>query len=436
MGTATVGSYGPEGPSLRPTDLPFLTVLDRVYTHALVRRRFVLLLVTFVAIAGPPQAAAAQTPLARKLDKALRAPHVAPSRTGALAVDLATGRPVYAHNLTLPLIPASNEKLAVTYAALLTFGPAHQFETTVVGEGEQEGTLWRGDLILKGYGDPTLSTLRLHALAGQVRAAGITRVTGRLVGDESYFDARRTAPGWKSWFFINESPPLSALTADRGRYRGRTSRNPALAAAEIFREALRAAGVSTAGRTLVGTSAEDALPLASTSSVPLEHVLRFMNRESDNFTAEVLLKHLGTQLTDQGTTFAGSAVVRQILAEQHIPLGGVRIVDGSGLSRLNRLTPATLVAMLQKGYGDPLVREVLWSSLPVAGRTGTLRRRMRSSPAAGRVVAKTGTTREASALSGYVKRRYVFAILQNGSPVSTYWARRAQDRFAAVLATH
>jgi serine-type D-Ala-D-Ala carboxypeptidase/endopeptidase (penicillin-binding protein 4) len=414
-----------------------LTLFDRIYTHAQVRRRLVLVLVAFVAIAAPAPAAAVEvTPLARKLAKALRAPHVAPSRTGALAVDLATGRPVYAHNLTLPLIPASNEKLAVTYAALLAFGPAHQFETTVVGEGEQEGGLWRGDLILKGYGDPTLSTLRLHALAAQVRSAGITRVTGRLVGDESYFDSRRTAPGWKSWFFINESPPLSALTADRGRYRGRTSRNPALAATEIFREALRAAGVAVAGRTLVGKSAEDALPLAATSSVPLQLVLRFMNRESDNFTAEVLLKHLGTQLTDQGTTFAGSAVVRQILAEQQIPLGGVRIVDGSGLSRLNRLTPASLVAMLQKSYLDPLVRDVLLSSLPVAGRTGTLRRRMRGSPAAGRVRAKTGTTREASALSGYVKRRYVFAILQNGSPVSTYWARRAQDRFAAVLATH
>jgi D-alanyl-D-alanine carboxypeptidase/D-alanyl-D-alanine-endopeptidase (penicillin-binding protein 4) len=161
-----------------------------------------------------------------------------------------------------------------------------------------------------------------------------------------------------------------------------------------------------------------------------------MNRESDNFTAEILLKQLGTELTDQGTTSAGSAVVRQILAEHQIPLSGVRIVDGSGLSRLNRLTSATLVAMLRKGYDDPLLREVLLSSLPVAGRTGTLRRRMRGSIAAGRVVAKTGTTREASALSGYVKRRYVFAILQNGSPVSLSSARRAQDRFAAVLAAN
>jgi serine-type D-Ala-D-Ala carboxypeptidase/endopeptidase (penicillin-binding protein 4) len=399
-------------------------------------RRVALVLVAVVSsVASPPAAAAEQTPLARKLAKALQAPQVAPSRTGAVAVDLATGQPVYSHNLTLPLIPASNEKLAVTYAALYAFGPAHQFQTEVIGEGEQAGTLWRGDLILKGYGDPTLSTLRLHALAAQVRAYGITRVTGRLVGDESYFDSRRTAPGWKSWFFINESPPLSALTADRGFYRGRTSRNPAQAAANVFREALLAAGVRVTGRTVVGKAAEDALPLASTSSVPLLYVLRFMNRESDNFTAEVLLKQLGTQLAEQGTTFSGSAVVRQILAEQEIPLGGVRIVDGSGLSRLNRLTPATLVSMLQKGCADPLVRSVLLSALPVAGRTGTLRRRMRGSPAAGRVVAKTGTTREASALSGYVKRRYAFAILQNGSPVSTYWARRAQDRFAAILAT-
>jgi serine-type D-Ala-D-Ala carboxypeptidase/endopeptidase (penicillin-binding protein 4) len=403
------------------------------------RRRLPLLLVALVVALGFPPAAStadARTPLARKLANALRTANVSAHRTGALAVDLATGKPVYAHNLALPLIPASNEKLAVSYAALVAFGPSHQFETEVLVEGEQQGTLWRGDLILKGYGDPTLSTLRLHALAHEIRAAGITRVSGRLVADESFFDSRRTAPGWKSWFFINESPPLSALTVDRSRYRGRTSRNPALAAAESFREALRAAGVAVTGRTLVGKAAEDSIPLASTSSVPLEHVLRFMNRESDNFTAEILLKHLGTQLTEQGTTQAGSAFVRQVFAEQQIPLGGVRIVDGSGLSRLNRLTPTTLVAVLRTGYADLDLREVFLSTLPVAGRSGTLRRRMRGSPAAGRVLAKTGTTREASALSGYVKRRYVFAILQNGSPVSTWSARRAQDRFAAVLAAN
>ena len=253
----------------------FLTRIPRIARHGRMSRRLAVVLVVVVSGLASPQAAAAgqtPTPLARKLAKALQAPHVAQSRTGALAVDLATGLPVYSHNLTLPLIPASNEKLAVTYAALHAFGPAYRFETQVVAEGEQEGALWRGDLVLKGYGDPTLSSLRLNALAAQIRGYGITRVTGRLVGDESFFDSKRTAPGWKSWFFINESPPLSALTADRGRYRGRTSGNPAQAAAELFREALLAAGVSITGRTVVGKATDGALPLASSSSLPLLHV--------------------------------------------------------------------------------------------------------------------------------------------------------------------
>ena len=182
------------------------------------------LLAVFVSAA--PVANAAPTPLARKLSKALTVPHVAKSRTGALAVDLATGRPVYAHNLGLPLIPASNEKLAVTYACLLALGPSFRFATDALGEGELDGSLWRGDLVLKGYGDPMLSTLDLLKLASQLHAQGIRRVTGQIVGDESFFDAKRMAPGWKPWYFMNESAPLSALTVDRARYRGRITPDP------------------------------------------------------------------------------------------------------------------------------------------------------------------------------------------------------------------
>ena len=133
-------------------------------------------------LAPSPAAAAGQTPLARKLSRALAVPHVSKARTSALAVDLATGRPVYARNLRLPLIPASNEKLAVTYASLLALGPSFRFSTDVLGEGELEGTLWRGDVVLKGYGDPTLSTLDLLSLASQLRSQGIRRVTGTWSG--------------------------------------------------------------------------------------------------------------------------------------------------------------------------------------------------------------------------------------------------------------
>src|SRR5438876_4932469 len=342
--------------------------------NARVRRLLAaVLLAAFLA----PQGASAQTPLSRRLARALAVPHISKARSAALAVDLATGRQLYSHNLSLGLIPASNEKLAVTYACLLAHGPSFRFETDVLGEGELDGTLWRGDVVLKGYGDPTLSTLDLLQLASQLRAQGIRRVTGRVVGDESFFDTRRGAPGWKPWFLVNESPPLSALTVDRARFQGRITRDPALAAAMSFRAALIRTGISVGGRALTGVALEDDTGLAAIESVPLQQILTFMDHESDNFTAELLLKQLGTELSPQGTTPNGAAVVRQLLAEQQIPLAGVRIVDGSGLSRLDRLTANSLVSMLRASWLDQDLRELLISALPVAGRSGTLEDRMR-----------------------------------------------------------
>jgi serine-type D-Ala-D-Ala carboxypeptidase/endopeptidase (penicillin-binding protein 4) len=396
--------------------------------------RRVLAVFLAAAFLAPPSAAAAGQPLARKLSRALAVPHVAKSRSAAVAVDLVTGEQVYAHNLTMPLIPASNQKLAVTYACLLALGPTFKFETDVLGEGELDGSLWRGDIVLKGYGDPTLSTLDLLQLASQLYGQGIRRIGGRIVGDESFFDAKRVGPGWKPWFFMNESAPLSALTVDRARYQGRITRDPAFAAALSFRAALLRVGITVAGRAMTGQADVDAVALASIESVPLVQILRYMDHESDNFTAELLLKQLGAGFSSQGSSASGATVVRQLLSEQQIPLAGVRIVDGSGLSRLDRLTANSVVAMLRASWLDEDMREILLSALPVAGRSGTLDGRMRGTAAAGRVRAKTGTLNEASALSGYVRRRYAFSILQNGSPVSTFWARRAQDRFAAVLA--
>jgi len=155
---------------------------------------------------------------------------------------------------------------------------------------------------------------------------------------------------------------------------------------------------------------------------------------SDNFTAEMLVKELGAVQSGHGTTAAGVGFVTGLLAEVGVPLDGVRLVDGSGLSLLDRLTPNALVALLGAMWNDVEVRLELLASLPVAGRTGTLHDRMRRGPAAGVVHAKTGTTSNASALSGFVGDRYVFSVLQNGFPVSFAWARTAQDRFAAVLA--
>jgi PBP4 family serine-type D-alanyl-D-alanine carboxypeptidase len=159
-----------------------------------------------------------------------------------------------------------------------------------------------------------------------------------------------------------------------------------------------------------------------------------MDRVSDNFVADMLVKELGAIQAGKGTTAAGSGVVTGLLAQAGVPLDGVRLVDGSGLSLLDRLTPNALAGLLSVMWQDMEVRLDLLTSLPIAGRTGTLEDRMRSGPATGVVRAKTGTTSNASALSGYVGDRYVFSVLQNGYPVSWTWARIAQDRFAAALA--
>jgi serine-type D-Ala-D-Ala carboxypeptidase/endopeptidase (penicillin-binding protein 4) len=398
-----------------------------------VKRRLVGLLI-LLALGTPVVAGAQQTPLQTRLAKALRVPHVAPARSAAIALDLATGTVLFTQNQGLSLAPASNEKLPLTYAALTTLGPTYRIETDVLGEGEQDGTTFSGTLVLRGGGDPTLSTAGLRSLAAQVRTYGIRRVTGGIVADESYFDSRRMVAGWKPSFFIDESPPLSALVVNRARVGRTVTRSPALAAGTAFRTALRSAGVVVDGTVRMGRVDDFAIPIAQVESPSLASILRFMDRESDNFTAELLLKQLGAVSLDRGTSAAGASVVMQALAEAGVPMAGVRIVDGSGLSRLDRLTANAVAATLKAAWADPTVKPAFVAALPVAGVNGTMEDRLRKAPARGRVLAKTGTTSDASALSGYVSTRFVFTVLQNGHPLSYWWARRAQDRFVEVLA--
>ena len=117
-----------------------------------------------------------------------------------------------------------------------------------------------------------------------------------------------------------------------------------------------------------------------------------------------------------------------------MPLGGVRTVDGSGLSLLDRWTPLGLATLLRTMWQDADLQPYLVSALPIAGKTGTLEHRMRTGPAHGLVRAKTGTTNNSSALSGLVGDRYVFSIVENGSPVRVPSAEQSQNRFAQVLA--
>jgi D-alanyl-D-alanine carboxypeptidase/D-alanyl-D-alanine-endopeptidase (penicillin-binding protein 4) len=394
-----------------------------------VRLRLALCLVAVAATAAS-SALAGPHDLNAQLTKSLRSPYLSLGKTAALAVDASSGAVLYAHNARAPVHPASNEKLPVSWAALTRLGPGYRFTTEVLGVGQRRGRVWDGDLYLRGDGDPTLTTADLVALAATLRARGIRRVTGRIRGDESAFDRRRGAPGWKAYFVGGETPPLSALVVDRAT--GWPAFSPPLLAARALRGQLVARKIAVDGGPAVGQAPADAVVLALDRSATLSAIVRTMNRESDNFIAEMLLKHLGTLDGQVGTSARGAALVLAEMRAARIPTAGVRIVDGSGLSSLDRISAETLVAVIRAGLENPGIRGAFLDSLAVAGRSGTLRGRLPT--LAGVVRGKTGTTNLACSLSGLVGESIVFAVLQNGTPVAYWSARTAQDRFVQALA--
>lgn len=395
-----------------------------------IRIAFVLLCCVLVAPGGTAASSSRGGDLTARLTASLRSPYVSLGRTAAIAIDAKTGDILYAHNATRPVIPASNEKLPVAWTALTLLGPDYRFHTDVLGVGTRNGSTWRGDLFIVGDGDPTLTSADIGRLARSVRATGITHVTGRIRGDESAYDARRGAPGWKHYFIGGESPPLSALVVDRAH--GWPKLSPPLLAARALREALVARGVAVDGRPGLGTAPRGATTVAVDRSPRLATIVREMDTDSDNFTAEMLLKHLGTLDGGIGTTARGARVVLAEMRVAGISVEGVRIADGSGLSSLDRLTARAIAGLIRTGMQDPRIAKAFVASFAIAGRTGTLESRLPS--LAGVVRGKTGTTDLACSLSGVIGDGIVFSVLQNGNPVAYWSARVSQDRFVQTLA--
>ncbi len=397
-------------------------MLGRLATFALALLASALLIV--------PHATAGPAGLRAQLIAALRSPDLRLGQTAAYAVDLRTGEVLFAHNATKSLVPASVEKLPVSWAALRLLGPGFRFTTEVVGDGRRAGPRWEGHLVLKGYGDPTLSSVDLDALARKIRARGIRIVTGRVLGDESFYDAKRGAPGWKREFIGQQSPPLSALVVDRGA--GWPALFPAYAAAKSFRAALGRAGVRVVGHAGIGIAPVEGPRLAVDVSPPLVLLVRQLNTDSDNFAAEMLLKRLGATDGERGSSAGGASAVLGLLDHDRIPTTGVRIADGSGLSSRDRVTAKSLVAILAAARSDRKAGPAFRSSLAVAGISGTLKTRLY--PLQGTLRGKTGTTDVACTLAGLVADDIAFAVLHNGDPVAYWAARVAQDRFVTLLA--
>jgi D-alanyl-D-alanine carboxypeptidase/D-alanyl-D-alanine-endopeptidase (penicillin-binding protein 4) len=376
--------------------------------------------------------------LARGISKALASHGLGGRGTGVAVADVASGEVIYRRNGWRPLVPASTEKLYTTVGALGALRPGFRFATTVVGAGARAGATWKGDLYLVGSGDPTFSSYDITALAAQVKARGIRRISGRIRGDETIFDASRWGP-WPARYIGVESPPLSGLALDRDvNANGKAVGSPPRSAARALRRALAAAGVKVGVRFVAGGRAPaGAFVLARTQSAPLWRIVRFMDRHSDNFTAEMVAKAIGAYAGGSGTTARGMHVAGEVTAPmigEDAPL--VHLADGSGLSHANRTTASALARLLAAAAADPAIAKPLAGALSVAGANGTLARRL---PALrGRVLGKSGTLDGVSALAGYVTgvsgRRFAFAVLINSPGLSDWNAHGAQDAIVTLLA--
>jgi len=353
-------------------------------------------------------------------------------RGGAYVADPETGAVLFSRGATRARQIASNMKLFTTAAALARLGPDEQFETALVAPGGIVAGVVQGDLILVGGGDPSLGRAAISRLVAEARANGLVGVTGKMLYDETIFDRRRSVPrkGIRGGPF-EYLGRLSGLAFEGGR-----STDPARSAALTAASALRKRGVDVSKKVAPGDA--PAVPptnvVAEIESAPLSDLARTTNTFSVNFYAETLLKSLGAEVAGRGTTAAGVAVARAFAAESGAALRGH---NGSGLSRADRASPRSIGALLTAMLDRELaVRDSFLRSLAVAGRTGTLARRMRGTAASGACIGKTGTLDGVSALSGYClvapERFIVFSVLLNKVAISR--AHRAQDRIASLVA--
>ena len=451
------------------------------------------------------------------LDEAFAAPALSRAKIGVLVVESDTGKPVYARAEKTAVNAASNVKIVTSAAALSLLGPEYRWKTTlsIAANGKNGATATGGelpgDLYLRGFGDPTLDTQDLAAMATEVAALGIKRVKGAIVADETFFDGTHIGPAYDqradstpsrapsaalslngNLITVTVVPatkagaaarilvdPPSAAFAVQGRiitttsgpaaasvetaegaegrtqiavsgraragteprvYRRRVT-NPPLYAAYTLKALLEKRGVSVGAAPRLGAAPTQGLRILSTSdSAPLGVVVHDLNKRSNNFTAEQVLRTMGAEIVGRpGTWDKGLEAVARYLTTLGIRKGQYQMMNGSGLYDSNRFSPEQMVTVLRGAMRDFRIAAEFMASLAVAGTDGTIGHRMGGTPAERFVRAKTGTLATASCLSGFAgspgHAPLVFSILMN-DVAGAGDARRAQDRAAELLVAY
>jgi len=429
------------------------------------------------------------------------------AKVGVAVSSIKTGEMLTERGAGLALNPASNVKIVSSVAALHILKPEFRFKTEYYATGPIRDGVLAGDLIVKGYGDPTVVNERLESVAHNLHFLGIQKITGRIVYDDSYFDGDLKAKGFREErkSFKAYAAPVGALSLNHntiaiyvrptecgspalvatdpqtdyvdlkgsvkttckrnrfgifdhesngrmaifvsGQVKGnvpaqrniRSIYDPSRYFAATLAQDLRQAGIAVTGEISHGLVPRSAKLLEVDQSPPLSEVVNEMNKFSNNFMAEMLVKAVGAHLALPGTFANGLVEIRKFLENRvGFQRGEYVLGNGSGLNEVNRFSAKQIVQLLTYAYKDFSIASEFVSSLAIAGTQGTIRKRMRDAATYGLLRAKTGTEHGISALSGYVPTKdhdvLAFSILVDGHRAPLRSILALEDRICGALA--
>lgn len=364
-----------------------------------------------------------QENITARLNGILKSDIVETTQVGLMVWDLTDNKQVYAFNERKHLRPASTMKCVTAITALDRLSCNYNYQTRIFYTGTIDSTqVLNGDIYCVGGMDPMLSNNDLSAIAHAIKGLGVERINGNLYADLSFKDRDEFGKGW-CW--DDKNPRLIPLSMGRKDcFMG------------VLRTELRRIGVEHNG-----VMSEKIVPnnatLITTRTHSIGEVMHRMMKKSDNFYAESMFYQLAAANNGKwnGAKQARNEV-NSLIRKIGLSPSNYNIADGSGLSLYNYVSAELELQLLRYAFSKADIYKTLYNTLPIAGVDGTLRKRMRHTPAANNVRAKTGTVMGVSSLAGYLTasngHRLCFAIIVNGG-MSQSPMRNLQNKICVAL---
>lgn len=346
--------------------------------------------------------AIAQRDFAKSVDRFVATSGIRPESVAVKIIDLSTDKTIASHNSAAPLIPASIMKSVTTASLLSEVGVDFRYITPVYIDGPIDMGIVRGNLIVEGSGDPSLNTKAdirttdiLEEITKKLNEMGINKIEGEIIVDESLFAGPSRPESWQQGDFAQSyGTGFHSLNFEDNSSGRRSVERPDKIFVNRLKAKLRNNGILVDNKHL---GEGDRIKILDHASPPVDEIMRSCMMRSDNLYAESMLRTFGLQKGGDGSTADAAQREYKIWKKLKMPLDDVTIIDGSGLSRSNRVTADFMGAMLTHMSGD----ENYASFFPLAGQEGTLRSFLAETPLDSYIAMKTGSMKGIQCYAGY-----------------------------------